>query len=714
MWCLWIAAAFSILQGLVVFLENQSIATKRFLIFTTACAGWVASNALFVTVSSSARLSVALLSYSFAAALAVSFYFFCRALVYGTVQQHSEQRMMLIGLATILLSGMPGIVGLSTTSDLRIHTNTTTLTLYGLLLLLFFGLGLRALMRAARSGKNKALRAQAQVMLLGLSAAVTIGVTLNLIMPLFGIYSFVVFGPLSSVFLIASSTYAIVRHQMFDIRIAVVRSIAYILSIFIVACIYFSMAYIVSITLFKGNATNTVSVSPVNMILALALALLFQPIKSFFDKITDHIFFRDRYDTSDFYARLSEMLTTSDLRSLLQHAALEIASTLKAEQAFFVLTAGVKGNITVGTSRHQTLPSKDVEYLDSHVKKRGDDVIVAELVVTDHHLHKLLASHKIALLLPLTRHKTIIGYLALGEHRAGNYTSRDVKVLATISDELVIAIQNALSVQEVRDINMHLEQRIEAATAELRTSNDRLKRLDTTKDEFLSMASHQLRTPLTSIKGYLSMMLEGDLGSLNDMQKKVATEAFASSERMVHLIHDFLNVSRLQTGKFALEKVNYDIVTLVQEEVASLERAAELRTLTLKFSTNLKHLTFDFDEMKVRQVVMNFIDNAIFYSPKDSSVEISLKKTGKMVEFIVKDHGIGVPKTEQERLFTKFFRATNARRQRPDGTGVGIFLAKKVIMAHGGEVIFESTEGKGSTFGFRLPVDLPQTTSPKT
>src|SRR5690606_26533440 len=113
-----------------------------------------------------------------------------------------------------------------------------------------------------------------------------------------------------------------------------------------------------------------------------------------------------------------------------------------------------------------------------------------------------------------------------GEHRTSRYSQRDLRVLETIAGELVIAIQNALSVQEVRDLNANLQQRIDSATKELRASNAQLQKLDEAKDEFISMASHQLRTPLTSIKGYISMMLEGDLGELTAQQKHTLREEF--------------------------------------------------------------------------------------------------------------------------------------------------------------------------------------------
>lgn len=110
------------------------------------------------------------------------------------------------------------------------------------------------------------------------------------------------------------------------------------------------------------------------------------------------------------------------------------------------------------------------------------------------------------------------------------------------------------------------------------------------------------------------------------------------------------------------------------------------------------------DEGKIRQVVMNFIDNAIYYSPEHSTIAVNLTIEDGNAVFTVEDSGIGVPKDQQAHLFTKFFRADNARRQRPDGTGVGLFLAKKIIVSHGGSIVFESVEGEGSTFGFRLPI----------
>lgn len=203
------------------------------------------------------------------------------------------------------------------------------------------------------------------------------------------------------------------------------------------------------------------------------------------------------------------------------------------------------------------------------------------------------------------------------------------------------------------------------------------------------------------------MVLEEDMGKITSQQRTVLSEAFNSSERMVRLIADFLNVSRLQTGKFIIEKSPVNIVNVVRSEVNSLQMIATTHDMKLVFTTKEKDITLPIDEAKVRQVVMNFIDNAIYYSPAKSTISVLLETIDDQVAFKVVDSGIGVPASQQPLLFNKFFRAKNARQQRPDGTGVGLYLAKKVIVAHGGKMIFSSVEGKGSTFGFRLPLPDP-------
>jgi signal transduction histidine kinase len=406
-----------------------------------------------------------------------------------------------------------------------------------------------------------------------------------------------------------------------------------------------------------------------------------------------------------FYGEMSRLLaSTTDLHGLLDRAVSSITGTLKAEQGFFFIYRYDGHYTSVGTKKRTYLLMKDAAIVSDYIEQNGDDIIMLSSLSPSLPIARLMRTHKLEIILPLSRSDSLVGYLCLGEHKGSGYVNRDRRVLETLADELVVAIQNALSVEEVKEVNATLQQRIDEATKELRASNAQLQRLDEAKDEFVSMASHQLRTPLTSVKGYLSMVLEGDVGKITEQQRHLLNEAFTSSERMVHLINDFLNVSRLQTGKFMLEQRPIDLSKITGQEVDSLKTTASARNLKLRYRKPSYFPTLYIDEGKIRQVIMNFIDNAIYYSSEFSTITISLELVEGSAILKVHNEGIGVPESEKAHLFTKFFRATNARKQRPDGTGVGLYLSKRVISAHGGGMVFDSAPNEGTTFGFRLPV----------
>lgn len=355
--------------------------------------------------------------------------------------------------------------------------------------------------------------------------------------------------------------------------------------------------------------------------------------------------------------------------------------------------------------RNQSQAEYDLKALIRCMKDQSKELVVVDDLSYDNRLRKAFLSSGVALSLRLKTQDQIVGYVVFGDKLSGDvYSTQDKDLLSIVANELAVTIQNALRFDEIEHFNATLQRKVVEATSKLRRSNIKLRALDEAKDEFVGLASHQLRTPLTSVKGYISMLLEGDAGEITPIQRKLLQEAYTSSERMVHLIGDFLNVSRLQTGKFMLEVRPIDLAKLVSEEVASLESTAKAHGLKLRYRAPSHFPILYLDEGKIRQVVMNFIDNAIYYSDEETSIDISLNIEDGDAVMRVKDTGIGVPVAEQAHLFTKFYRASNARKQRPDGTGVGIFLAKKVAIAHGGSVVFTSTEGKGSTFGLRLPV----------
>lgn len=293
-------------------------------------------------------------------------------------------------------------------------------------------------------------------------------------------------------------------------------------------------------------------------------------------------------------------------------------------------------------------------------------------------------------LIKLMARDNLVGVMAVGFPSSVEKLSDDSKkLLQRISEAVGVALDNRLLYEE--------NQRV---VKQLQASNAKLKALDETKDEFISMASHQLRTPLTTVKGYTSMVLEGDAGKITAAQRKLLDQSFLSAQRMVYLIADLLNVSRLRTGKFVIDAAPTNLADVVEGEIQQLIETAKARGLELTYDKPKSFPGLMLDETKIRQVIMNFADNAIYYTPSGGHIKVGLVETPEAVEFTVVDDGIGVPKTVQHHLFTKFYRADNAKQARPDGTGLGLFMAQKVVVAQGGAIIFKSEEGKGSTFGF--------------
>ena len=290
----------------------------------------------------------------------------------------------------------------------------------------------------------------------------------------------------------------------------------------------------------------------------------------------------------------------------------------------------------------------------------------------------------------LLARRHLVGLLVVGFLSPANEVNQaDTTLMDRLSESVGVALDNKLLFEE----NQHV-------LRQLRDSNAKLKALDEAKDDFISMASHQLRTPLTSVKGYISMIKEGDAGKITPTQDQMLAQAFFSSQRMVYLIADLLNVSRLRTGKFVIEATPVNLAQMISEETEQLVEIAKSQSQTLSYEAPKKFPELMLDDVKIRQVIMNFVDNALHYTPSGGKITVRLLEKPSTVEMRVEDNGIGVPKRDQPHLFTKFYRAANARKARPDGTGLGLFMAKKVIVAQGGSVIFESKEGKGSTFGF--------------
>jgi signal transduction histidine kinase len=199
--------------------------------------------------------------------------------------------------------------------------------------------------------------------------------------------------------------------------------------------------------------------------------------------------------------------------------------------------------------------------------------------------------------------------------------------------------------------------------------------------------------------------LEGDLGSLNEEQRKFLEKTYASNERMIRLINDLLNVTRIEEGKFIYKPAPLQLEEIVQNVIAASQDKINFKAIELKYLKPAKKLPLiKMDMEKMQIAISNLLDNAVDYTPKKGKIAIELSIENNKVKFSIADTGVGIPKGQQHRIFSKFFRGENVVKMETDGTGLGTFITKNIIDAHGGEIWFDSKEGKGTTFYFTLPI----------
>jgi len=232
-----------------------------------------------------------------------------------------------------------------------------------------------------------------------------------------------------------------------------------------------------------------------------------------------------------------------------------------------------------------------------------------------------------------------------------------------------------------------------------------IKLIDRMKTEFVSVASHQLRTPLTAIKLFTEMLIGKEVGELNKDQQEYLENVYESTERMVRLVNDLLNVTRIESGRLSINPEPTDLSKFLKSVISEANPLARLKKIAIDFNSKGKIPVINLDVNLVRQVFHNLITNAIRYSgQKNGRIKISLKKhNAKNVLISISDNGIGIPENVQKRIFEKFYRADNAVKVATEGTGLGLYVSKMIIEQSDGEIWFESKPGKGTTFFVKLP-----------
>lgn len=268
---------------------------------------------------------------------------------------------------------------------------------------------------------------------------------------------------------------------------------------------------------------------------------------------------------------------------------------------------------------------------------------------------------------------------------------------------LMMAIINyPQSIQDLKDLNEKLEERVRERTGELQRANEKLLELDKMKSAFVSQASHDLRTPLTAIKGSLDNLSLGVAGDLSEKQKKVLDRALRSVDRLTNLINDILDLSRIESGRVILKKSQISLKAVVESTLHEVKPAADAKTIHINRIETDSPLFIMGDNGKIERVVNELICNAIKYTPEGGSVEVCLEERDGYAFLFVKDTGIGMTQEETKRIWDRFYRTPDSQNM-AKGSGLGLSIAKELIELHEGSIHVESEKGKGTTFIVILP-----------
>ncbi|HEY9241644.1 MAG TPA: PAS domain-containing sensor histidine kinase [Streptosporangiaceae bacterium] len=261
-----------------------------------------------------------------------------------------------------------------------------------------------------------------------------------------------------------------------------------------------------------------------------------------------------------------------------------------------------------------------------------------------------------------------------------------------------------------RDVTAQItaEQALAQQATELSAQNDQLRELDRLKDEFIGLVSHELRTPLTSIIGYIALLRDERSKGLNADHFAEVIER--NAQRLLRLVGDLLFLSRIQAGQLAMELRSTDLAAIAAEAVAEMRPEAQRKNISLSLSSD-EAPTFAADPTRIGQLLGNLISNAVKFTAEGGRIDVSVRTDGDHAVLAVTDTGIGIPATDQEQIFERFFRSASATRQVIPGTGLGLTITKAIVDAHHGTIAVDSEEGKGSTFTVRLPL-LPVPAEP--
>ncbi len=566
-------------------------------------------------------------------------------------------------------------------------------------------------------------RLQILYLVSGYALAANLAFATNLIMPWLGFFFLNWLGQIFTVIMVGLTAYAILRYRLMDIRIVARKIFMYVgSSVFVYAFFYFIIWFY--------NSTFGSVFSPVALAIGVVIAPFFVVAFYVLDKglkiFANKYLFASLYNYQETINKLADELNYYiDLDKIVGLIVDSIKETMQLNRTGVLLINDDGGVLdyqiakVIGFNEKNGISLVQDSFLTKHLQRENKPLVLEELALlardaktreekkgfTDlyEHMNRIEAS----LCLPLMSSSKLMGIIVLGAKISGDaYTKEDLELLNTLSKQAGIAIENARLYKQVQEFGKKLTAEVDKATRDLKEANVHLEALIKIKDEFLQIASHQLRTPVSVMRGMLDMLREDGSSLTQEQRDEMIERASLKSEKLSQVIDDVLSATEMDVPNFNILGTarEVDLKELAQKVVDSQKDEAADKGLTLILEADKNVLQVKASDTYLPQAMTNLIDNAIKYT-KEGKVVVKVYPESDMVVFAVKDTGIGVPEQDLEKLWTKFKRGGNAKNVHTDGSGLGLFIIKKIVEGHpGGQVFVDSQLGSGSTFGFKLPM----------
>ncbi len=551
------------------------------------------------------------------------------------------------------------------------------------------------------------LKTQLRYMFYGTLISITLGCAFNLILPWFGSFKLNWLGQIATLVMVVSISYAILKYRLMDIRLTVTKIGIYLFSLLSVLLVDYIFA------IFLGPYV------PLNIFYFLSIAVsisLYPVFYKLYSKIASKYFYYSFYSFQAVISDLTNSVSSIlDINRLSEKVITTLFKTLKLNRAV-VLIKDFKSNKfeikkNIGFKEDNGISLVRNNFLTEWLEKNNKPLVYEEisLMIKDAFFKqeksklKKLKQNMIKIeaeaCLPLMFQDKLIGIVILGNKPSGEaFSKEDIDLLKILTSQLSIAFENARLYSELKDLSSHLQEKVDQQTKEL-------KELLKAKDEFLHIVSHQLRTPLTVLRGYLNFWATGKIKKLpKKRQEEIKKYIIISADRLHKIIKDMLEVVDLEGGRMIAKNQVLDIKKIIKDIYEQTLKAA-FKEKNLSFNlAALKDLPKVYADPRFLEIVFqNILDNARKYTER-GGVKITISNDNNFAIVRVKDTGIGLSVEDKERLFRKFIRGEKAKNLDPNGTGLGLYVSKKIMKILGGEITIDS---QGVNEGTEVVVRVP-------